>query len=297
MKRGIERNRLGVPLAVFYLLLKVAVGPAWAQQDQTITCNRVKALLEAGEPTLGVVMTMPSPLAAETLAGSGFDWMWIDMEHSPIDLETVDRMIQAMQGTPTVPIVRVAWNREWLPKPVLDLGAMGIMVPWINSRQQAVEAVQAVRYPPEGVRGVGASVAARRWGLPTAEYLKVANREILAILQIETIEAVNRIDEILTVPGIDVIFVGPNDLASSMGLLGQPAHPRVEEAIQKVLAATKKAKVPAGILGFSPEAAHRRIEQGFQFIAVASDGSLLSSGARGMLGRIDKKVRNGVTHP
>jgi 4-hydroxy-2-oxoheptanedioate aldolase len=270
------------------MLLIISVSPAWAQQDQTITHNRVKALLKAGKPTLGVVMTIPSPLAAETLARVGFDWMWIDLEHSPIDLETVDLMIQAIQGTETVPIVRVAWNRHWLAKPVLDMGAMGVMMPWINTKQEAVDAVQALRYPPEGVRGVGASVAARRWGLPTSEYLKVANREILAILQIENIEAVNQIEEILTVPGIDLIFVGPNDLASSMGLLGQPSHPRVEEAIQKVLAATKKAKVPAGILGFGPDAANRRIEQGFQFIAVASDGSLLSSGAKDILGQIKK---------
>jgi 4-hydroxy-2-oxoheptanedioate aldolase len=284
----IERKKLGRSLAKVCMVLFVAVSPAWAQQVQTTSHNRVKTLLEAGKPTLGVVMTIPSPLGAETLAGKGFDWMWIDMEHSPIDLETADRMIQAIQGTGTVPIVRVAWNRHWLAKPALDMGAMGIIIPWVNSKQEAVDAVQALRYPPEGVRGVGASVAARRWGLPTSEYLKVANNEIIAILQIENIEAVDHIDEILAVPGIDVIFVGPNDLASSMGFLGQPTHPRVEEAIQKVLAATKKAKVPAGILGFSPEAANRRIQQGFQFIAVASDGSLLSFGAKGILGQIKK---------
>ena len=187
-----------------------------------------------------------------------------------------------------MPIVRVAWNHHWLAKPVLDMGAKGVIMPWVNSKPEAVDAVQALRYPPEGVRGVGASVAARRWGLPTSEYLKVANQEILAILQIENIQAVNRIDEILTVPGIDLIFVGPNDLAASMGLLGQTTHPRVEEAIQKVLAATKKAKIPAGILGFSPDAANRRIDQGFQFIAVASDAGLLSSGAKDMLRQIKK---------
>ncbi len=283
-----ERKKLGISLAKLCLVLFLAVSPARAQQVEAVTHNRVKTLLEAGKPTLGVVMTIPSPLAAETLAGKGFDWMWIDMEHSPIDLETADRMIQAIQGTGTVPIIRVAWNHHWLVKPLLDMGAKGIIIPWINSKQEAVDAVQALRYPPEGVRGVGASVAARRWGLPTSEYLKVANNEIIAILQIENIEAVNNIGEILTVPGIDVIFVGPNDLASSMGLLGQPTHPRVEEAIQKVLAATKKAKIPVGILGFSPDAANKRIQQGFQFIAVASDGSLLSSGAKGILGQIKK---------
>lgn len=288
MNKVSERKKFGASLATLCILLFVAINPAWAQQVQKITHNRVKTLLEAGKPTLGVVLTMPSPHAAETLARVGFDWIWIDMEHSPINLETLDRMIQAMQGTETVPIVRVAWNHHWLAKPVLDMGAKGIMIPWVNSKQEAVEAVQALRYPPEGVRGVGASVAARRWGLRTSEYLKVANKEIIAILQIENIEAVNHIDEILTVPGIDMIFVGPNDLASSMGLLGQRTHPRVEEVIQKVLTAAKKAKVPVGILGFSPEAANRRIEQGFQFIAVASDGSLLSSGAKDIIRQIKK---------
>jgi 4-hydroxy-2-oxoheptanedioate aldolase len=271
------------------MLLFVAVNPTWAQEDQEFAHNRVKALVEAGKPTIGVVITTPSLHAVEILAGKGFDWIWIDLEHAPIDLETLDRMLQAMQGTETVPIVRVAWNRHWLAKSALDLGAKGIMIPWINSRQDAVDAVKGLRYPPEGVRGVGASVAARRWGVrPTSEYLKIANNEIMSVLQIETIEAVNHIDEILTVPGIDMIFVGPNDLASSMGLLGQPGHPRVEEAIQKVLAATKRAKVPVGTMGFSPEAANRRIEQGFQFIAVASDGSLLSSGAKNILKQIDR---------
>lgn len=288
MRRPAERLRLGAYFATLCILLFVLVSSVRAQQVQKANNNRVKTLLKEGKPAFGVVITLPSPLAVETLARAGFDWMWIDLEHSPIDLETADRMIQAMQGTETVPIVRVAWNLHWLAKPVLDMGAKGVIMPWVNSKPEAVDAVQALRYPPEGVRGVGASVAARRWGLPTSEYLKVANQEILAILQIENIEAVNRIDEILTVPGIDLIFIGPNDLSASMGLLGQTAHPRVEEAIQKVLAATKKAKVPAGILGFSPDDANRRIAQGFQFIAVASDAGLLSSGAKDILRQIKK---------
>ena len=288
MKTTLERMKPGACLAILCMLLFLAASPAWAQELQKPTNDRVKALLKAGKPTLGVVMTLPSPPAVEILARAGFDWMWLDLEHSPIDLETADRMIQAMQGTETVPIVRVAWNLHWLAKPVLDMGAKGVIMPWVNSKPEAVAAVQALRYPPEGVRGVGASVAARRWGLPTSEYLKVANQEILAILQIENIEAVNRIDEILTVPGIDLIFIGPNDLSASMGRLGQTTHPRVEEAIQKVLAATKKAKVPAGILGFSPDEAKRRIAQGFQFIAVASDAGLLSAGGKDILRQIKK---------
>jgi len=158
----------------------------------------------------------------------------------------------------------------------------------VSSKQEALDAVQALRYPPEGVRGMGAGFAALRWGLSMPEYLKIANNEILAILLIEHIEAVNRIDEILTVPGIDAIFVGPGDLSASMGLLGQTTHPRVEEAIQKVLAATKKAKVPVGVTGFTPDDANRRIQQGFQFILVGIDTGFLTSGARGILGQIKR---------
>jgi len=272
MRKADERKKLGAYLAALCILLFVGVSPAWAQQVQKITSNRVKALLNAGKPAIGAYMTLPSPPAAEILAQAGFDWL----------------MIQATQGTETVPIVRVAWNLHWLAKPVLDMGAMGVIIPQVSSKQEAVDAVQALRYPPEGVRGVGAEFAALRWGLSIPEYLKVANNEIMAILLIEHIEAVNRIDEILTVPGIDLIFVGPFDLSASMGLLGQPTHTRVEEAIQKVLAATKKAKVPAGIPAVTPDDANRRIQQGFQFIVVGSDMGFLTSAAKGILGQIKR---------
>jgi 2-keto-3-deoxy-L-rhamnonate aldolase RhmA len=210
------------------------------------------------------------------------------MEHAALNLETAHRMIQATQGTETVPIVRVGWNLHWLAKPVLDMGAMGVIMPQVSSKQETVDAVQAVRYPPEGVRGLFPGFAALRWGLSVPEYLKIANKEIMVILLIEHIEAVNRIEEILTVPGIDLIFVGPGDLSASMGLLGQATHTRVEEAIQKVLAATKTAKIPVGIPAVTPDDANRRIHQGFQFILVATDMGLLTSGAKGMLGQIKR---------
>ena len=289
MKKASETKKLGVYFATLCILLFATVNPPWAQQVQKITTNRVKALLKAGKPALGVVMSLPSPPAAEILAHVGFDWLWIDMEHAATNLETVHRMIQATQGTETVPIVRVPWNLHWLAKPVLDMGAMGVIMPLVNSKQEALDAVQALRYPPEGVRGMApGGFAALRWGLSVPEYLKVANSEIMAILLIEHIEGVNRIDEILTVPGIDLICVGPGDLSASMGLLGQATHTRVEEAIQKVLAAAKKAKVPAGTMAVTPDDANRRIEQGFQFILVGFDTGFLTSGAKGILGQIKR---------
>lgn len=280
-------KRLWFALMVAGLLLGKA-GDVDAQQVQQIKANRVKELLRAGKPALGAVMSLPSAPAAAVLAQAGFDWLWIDMEHGPINLETAHRMIQATQGTETVPVVRVPWNLHWLAKPVLDAGAMGIVFPFIRSKQEAIEAVQSVRYPPEGIRGFSPTFAALRWGLSVPEYLKTANREIMAILLIEHIDAVGRIDEILSVPGVDLAFIGPFDLSGSMGLLGQITHPRVEEAIQKVLAAAKEAKVPVGILAMTPEDANRRLQQGFQFIMVGSDTAFLTGAAKGILSQVKR---------
>jgi len=275
-------------IAAVCLLLIGAVAPAWGQQEQKVTGNRVKELLKAGKPAFGVFMQLPSPPAAEVLAQAGFDWLWIDMEHGPLNLETVHRMIQATRGTETVPVVRVPWNLHWLAKPVLDMGAMGVIMPSVMTKKEAMEAARALRYPPEGVRGFGPGFAALRWGLSVPEYVKVANQEIMAILLIEHIEAVDRIDEILSVPGVDVVMIGPYDLSGSMGMLGQVTHPDVEEAIDRVLAAAKRAKIPAGILALTPEGINTRLQQGFQFLIVGTDTGFLAGGAKNILGQIKR---------
>lgn len=270
------------------VLLFGALAPAWGGEVQKVTGNRVKELLKAGKPAIGVIMQLPSAPAAEILARAGFDWLWIDMEHGPLNLETVHRMIQATSGTDTVPIVRVPWNLHWLAKPVLDMGAMGIVMPSVTSKGEAAEAVRALRYPPEGVRGFGPGFAALRWGLSVPEYVKVANNEIMAILLIEHIEAVDRIDEILSVPGIDLVMIGPFDLSGSMGMLGQVTHPDVEEAIDKVLTAAQKEKIPAGILALTPDDIKRRLRQGFQFLVVGTDAGFLAGGAKNILEQIKR---------
>jgi 4-hydroxy-2-oxoheptanedioate aldolase len=280
-------KRLGIVLVVAGLLLGNA-GNVHAQQVQQVKANRVKELLRDGKPALGAVISLPCAPAAQVLAQAGFDWLWIDMEHGPINLETAHGMIQATQGTETVPVVRVPWNLHWLAKPVLDAGAMGIVFPFIRSKQEAIDAVQSVRYPPEGIRGFSPAIAALRWGLSVPEYVQAANREIMAILLIEHIDAVGRIDEILSVPGVDLAFIGPYDLSGSMGLLGQVTHPKVEEAIQKVLAAAKKARVPIGILAVTPEDVNRRLQQGFQFITVGGDASFLTGAAKGILSQVKR---------
>jgi 4-hydroxy-2-oxoheptanedioate aldolase len=250
--------------------------------------NRVKEMLQTGKVTIGPIVQIPSGPVASLLSRSGFDWLWIDMEHGGISIETTQLMIDATKGSPTVPLVRIPWNHHWLAKPVLDAGAMGVVTPLVNTKEEAASSVAALRYPPEGVRGFGPSFAAARWGLTVPEYAKVANKEILAIIQIEDIEAVNRIEEILSVSGVDLVFIGMFDLSGSMGLLGQTSHPKVEEAAQRVLAAAKRARVPAGIIALTPDDINKRIAEGFQFIAVSTDALLLTSAARSLIGQIKR---------
>ena len=270
------------------ICLLASLLPEAAEAQDRAPLNRVKELLSAGKPTIGVICQLPSAPAITLLSQAGFDWLWLDMEHGAVNIETVQLMVQATTGTPTVPLVRIPWNHHWLAKPVLDTGAMGIITPFVNTKEEAAAAVAGLRYPPEGVRGFLPTFAALRWGLPVPEYLKVANKEILAIMLIEHYEAVDHIEEILSVPGVDVVFVGMFDLSGSMGLLGQTGHPRVEEAAQKVLAAAKKARVPAGIISLTPEEINKRIEQGFQFIAVSIDAALLTSAAKGLVEQIKR---------
>ena len=267
----------------------LVIGPtAQVCAQERTSINRVKELLQAGGTTIGPIIQIPSASVVALLSQAGFDWLWLDMEHGPIGIETVQQMIQATKGTSTVPLVRIPWNHHWLAKPVLDVGAMGVITPMVNSKEEATAAVAALRYPPEGVRGFGPVFAASQWGLSVPDYAKVANKEILAIVLIEDIKAVENIAEILAVPGVDLVFIGMFDLSGSMGLLGQTSHPKVEEAAQKVLAAAKRARVPAGIISLTPEDINRRIAQGFQFIAVGVDALFLTSAAKGLLGQIKR---------
>ena len=253
--------------------------------------NRVKELWREGKATVGTWLALGSPIVAEIIAHMGFDWVVIDTEHGTIDIETTQSIIQAMFATATVPIVRVPWNDPALIKRTLDAGAYGLVIPMVNSREDAARAVQASRYPPIGIRSYGGP-RVRLYG--GADYFEHANEEIAIIVQIEHINAVNHIDEILSVEGIDAFFIGPNDLAASMGVklgLDNP-DPRHIEAVNKVLAAGKKRHIPGGILVGSPEAVNQRIAQGFQFIALSSDEGFLRSAASVAFNKIvkDRKV-------
>jgi 4-hydroxy-2-oxoheptanedioate aldolase len=246
--------------------------------------NPVKARLKAGKPALGLLLTFPSVPVAQTVARSGFDWIFIDREHGPIDIATCQAMIAATQGTDCAPIVRVAKIDEVLAKPVLDAGAFGVIFPMVRTVEEAELAAASVRYPPVGIRGIGPMIAAVRWDLTVAEYIKQANREILCVLLIEHIDAVRNIDKILKVKGIDVAQIAPFDLSASMGRTGDLEHKDVTKAIQIAERAILKSGVTLGGLGQTTEKAKAMIAKGYLSIVMTSDVGLLQGAAKAMIG-------------
>ncbi len=244
--------------------------------------NRVKQLLHSGKLTLGSWIQIGHPDIAEIMANMGFDWLVLDNEHGPYSTETTQVLIQAMSSTETVPLVRVPWNDMVEIKRALDVGAYGVVIPWVNSKEEALYAVRACRYPPVGVRGVGPRRASR-YGLEMREYLERANEEILIVAQIETQQAVDRIEEILSIEGVDAFFVGPLDLSTSLGYRGQIDHPKVRETLDKLLDAAKGAGVASGIYAYNLELARSYVEKGFQFVSLADDTSLLIKGCQEFL--------------
>jgi 4-hydroxy-2-oxoheptanedioate aldolase len=234
---------------------------------------------------------LPSPEAAEYVANLGFDWLVIDTEHNAIDIRTLSQMFGAIAPSGVAPMVRIPWNLPENFKRVLDAGAWGIVVPMVNSREEAERAAEATFYPPKGTRSVGGGMPALRFGTTGAEYLKQANDEICLVLQIEHIDAVEHCDEILSVPGVAACFIGPNDLAASMGVgLGVPLEsedPRLIEAIAHVQATAKACGVAPGIHCSSSAGVNQRIGEGFQFLAMASELSFLVSGLNRALGELN----------
>lgn len=247
--------------------------------------NRLKRDLAAGKVCLGATITINSPIVAELLSHLGFDWLWFETEHTALGVGDVLTMLQTTNGTDISAVVRVPWNDKTMIKRVLDTGPDGIIVPLVNSRAEAEAAVRAMKYPPWGERGAGLS-RAQCYGLHLGEYMETANEEVTTILMIEHIEAVRNIDDILGVKGVDSIMVGALDLSGSMGKLGQTDDPAVEEAIQTVLAASKRAAVPCGIITVSPDQAIQRIGQGFTNIIVGIDVLFLMGGAQGTLQQV-----------
>lgn len=234
--------------------------------------NPLKKALKAGALTLGSWITFRETSVAEIMARAGFDWLAVDMEHSPIGIADAERLIQVIELAGSVPLVRVSSNDEVIIKRVMDSGAYGVIVPMINSAQDAEKAVSAVKYPPAGTRGVGLA-RAQGYGASFEDYRDTVNSESVVICQIEHKDAVRNIDEIFTVKGVDAFIIGPYDMSASYGIPGKFEHAVIKDAVKKVLKAAVKARVPAGVHIVHPDEAvlKKRVGEGFTFIAYGVD--------------------------
>lgn len=237
-----------------------------------LSSNMFRMKIEEGNICVGIPVTLADPVVSELLADAGYDFTWIDMEHGPFDLHTALLHILALNGSNTVALVRVASSDPVVIKPVLELEPAGIIVPLIESAEDARRAVAACKYPPEGRRGYGPRRGVRYGDSDMLSYLATANDRILVIVQIESIKAVEKIDEILAVEGLDGICVGPNDLSGSMGLLGHPDDPRVVEAIDHVLDRARSTDLLTGIAGgYDAAWVKAWLSKGVQWLALNTD--------------------------
>jgi 4-hydroxy-2-oxoheptanedioate aldolase len=252
-----------------------------------VPINAFKAALRNGRQQIGLWSTLSTAFGAEVVAGAGFDWLCLDTEHSPGDVLTVMAQLQAMSGYAVSPVVRPASNDPVLIKRFLDVGAQTLLIPYVQSAEEAHAAVAAVRYPPEGIRGVSALTRATQFGRIDG-YAQGAASEIALLIQVETQAGLDAIETIAAVDGVDGIFIGPADLGASLGHNGNPGHPvvvgAVEDAIKRIVATGK----PAGILTGDPVFAARCIELGTTFTAVGVDVGLLARAADQLASRFRK---------
>ena len=242
-------------------------------------------LASADRALIGMWACSGSSLVTEVAAGSGLDWLLIDMEHSANTLESTLVQLQVVAGYPITPVVRVPSNDTVAIKQVLDLGAQNLIVPMVSSAEEARAAVAATRYPPKGVRGVGSALArSARWNRVDG-YLQDSARHTSLTVQIETAVGVEAAAEIAAVDGVDAVFVGPSDLSASMGLLGQQTHPEVVAAVERVFVAAKDAGTPVGVNAFDPAAADAYLAAGADFVAVGADVAILARASEALAAR------------
>lgn len=259
--------------------------------------NDFKRALVQGHTQLGLWQALGNPYSTDLCAGTGYDWLLIDGEHAPNTVTTILAQLQAMAGHTAAPVVRAAWNDPVELKHLLDIGAQNLLIPMVQDADQARAAVSAVHYPPHGSRGVGTALArAARWGAKT-DYLARANDEICLLCQTETIDALSNIEDIAGVEGVDGIFIGPADLAASMGHIGNPGHPDVIAAIEDAIPRIRAAGVAAGLLQTDIAQAKHYIQLGAQFVAVAVDTVLLRRAATDVLAHFKDDVKTEVAQP
>jgi len=249
--------------------------PAWE--------SPIRRRLREGQPVFGCTITTTSLDVAARAATAGFHFLWLELEHAPLTLETVRNIVLATRDLPAVPFARVPVTERWIAKRVLDTGVQGVVFPFVSTPDLARCAADACRYPPAGLRGSGASLATTCWPEPDG-YHDSADRNVVVAVIIEETDALGHVDAIAATPGVDVIFVGTGDLSFSLGLRGQQQHPDVEAAAMDVLAAARRHGKVAGRPAGSTEQTKRYIEQGFLFFQAPSELALLEAGAQQFLG-------------
>ncbi|MBW3096624.1 HpcH/HpaI aldolase family protein [Pseudohoeflea coraliihabitans] len=241
--------------------------------------NPFRAALDGGRPLCGIWSMLNAFNATEGLGWAGYDWILIDGEHAPVSLEDALTHLRILAGTPTLPIVRLPWNDPVAIKQFLDIGAQTIMLPYVQTAEEARRAVAAMHYPPHGQRGVAAMHRAGRYGAAPG-YLGAASETLYLIVQAETRATLEEIDEIAAVDGVDAVFFGPGDLAASMGKLGQAGDAAVTEAIDLAAEKVRAAGKAAGVLAANAALAERHLRNGYHFVSVANEAALLFSAAR-----------------
>jgi 2-keto-3-deoxy-L-rhamnonate aldolase RhmA len=249
--------------------------------------KRLSDLLAANKPAIGTVVGLRDSLVAIILANSGFDWVWIDQEHNPFTETQLQMMIYALRGRDITPVIRVRENAQGCIKIALDMGAGGVMVPQSESIEEVREAVQNAKYPPLGKRGYGPMHATDFWH-DKQEYDRTANDVVKCIIQIENMGLIDKIDDVLAIPGVDAVFVGPADLSWSMGLKGDNEHPDVEAAIAKLARACHERGVPWGMPCSDTASALKRFRQGARLLSVGADRAFIQGGSKQLIEGVRK---------
>jgi 4-hydroxy-2-oxoheptanedioate aldolase len=248
--------------------------------------NRFKQALAAGQMQYGCWAGFADPYPTEVMATAGFDWLVIDGEHAPNDIRSIMAQLQVLEGkTDSHPVVRLPMGEAWLIKQALDIGAQTLLIPMVESADQARDLARAMRYPPEGIRGSGAALARASRFAAIPDYIRTANDQMCLLVQVETVKGMEALDAILAVEGVDGVFIGPSDLAADMGHRGDSTHPDVRAAIKDALRRIKVSDKAAGILALDHDTASDYRDWGAQFLAVGIDVVLLARAARDLAAR------------
>jgi 2-keto-3-deoxy-L-rhamnonate aldolase RhmA len=249
--------------------------------------GNLKQRLQTGETVHGCWLNTGSPVAAEIIGKAGYDWVLIDLEHGSTDDKDAFHQLQALASTKAFPVVRIQYVARHSVQRMLDMGAQGIMFPQVKNLEEAKFAIEAMHYPPHGIRGMAAMVRATDFGASLEEYHKIAKETLLGVIQIETMECLKHIDEIAAIDGVDVLFIGPSDLTLSMGIFRQLDHPRYQEALKATVKAANNHGKTAGVLMLDIRYYEMYHNLGFRFMACGADGLFLKDGSANTVAELE----------